>query len=90
MKVLIIDDERAIRRALREILEFEGCQVSEAENGKEGIEATQKSVFDLISKTSDQTKFGKSIIRHERQVPFFLFLTHCIPPPLHIIVLIII
>lgn len=48
MKVLIIDDERAIRRALREILEFEGCQVSEAENGKEGIETIQKSVFDLI------------------------------------------
>jgi two-component system nitrogen regulation response regulator NtrX len=48
MKVLIIDDERAIRRALREILEFEGCQVSEAENGKEGIESTQKNSYDLI------------------------------------------
>jgi len=48
MKVLIIDDERAIRRALREILEFEGCQVSEAENGKEGIEFTQKNSYDLI------------------------------------------
>lgn len=48
MKVLIIDDERSIRRALREILEFEGCQVIEAENGKEGIEATQKNDLDLI------------------------------------------
>ena len=48
MKVLIIEDERAIRRALREILEFEGCNVTEAENGKDGIEATQKSIFDLI------------------------------------------
>jgi two-component system nitrogen regulation response regulator NtrX len=48
MKVLIIDDERAIRRALREILEFEGCQVIEAENGREGIEVAKKSVFDLI------------------------------------------
>ena len=48
MKVLIIDDERSIRRALREILEFEGCQVSEAENGKEGLESTQKNSYDLI------------------------------------------
>jgi DNA-binding NtrC family response regulator len=48
MKVLIIDDERSIRRALREILEFEGCHVIEAENGKEGIEATQKNDLDLI------------------------------------------
>ena len=48
MKVLIIDDERSIRRALREILEFEGCHVSEAENGKEGLEASQKNTFDLI------------------------------------------
>ena len=38
MKVLIIDDERAIRRALKEILEYENCQVLEAENGKEGLE----------------------------------------------------
>ena len=36
-KILIIDDERAIRRALREILEFEDFAVDEAENGKEGF-----------------------------------------------------
>jgi two-component system nitrogen regulation response regulator NtrX len=48
MKVLIIDDERSIRRALREILEFEGCVVTEAENGKDGLEATRKNLFDLI------------------------------------------
>lgn len=48
MKVLIIDDEKAIRRALREILEFEECNVEEAENGKEGLELIQKNEFDLI------------------------------------------
>ena len=48
MKVLIIDDEKAIRRALREILEFEECNVEEAENGKEGIELIQKNEYDLI------------------------------------------
>jgi DNA-binding NtrC family response regulator len=47
-KILIIDDERAIRRALREILEFEGYQVVEAENGKEGVEKALSSLFDII------------------------------------------
>lgn len=48
MKVLIIDDEKSIRRALREILEFEECNVEEAENGKEGLELIQKNEYDLI------------------------------------------
>ncbi len=48
MKVLIIDDERAIRRALREILEFEECTVFEAENGKEGFEAIKNNQPDLV------------------------------------------
>jgi DNA-binding NtrC family response regulator len=48
MKVLIIDDERAIRRALKEILEFEDCTVLEAENGKEGLEIVKSNSLDLI------------------------------------------
>lgn len=48
MKILIVDDEKAIRRALREILEFEECHVEEAENGKEGLEMLQKNEYDLI------------------------------------------
>jgi len=48
MKVLIIDDERAIRRALREILEFEQIQVQEAENGKDGIDLLRSNSFDLV------------------------------------------
>ena len=48
MKVLIIDDERAIRRALREILEFEQIQVQEAENGKDGIESLRANSYDLV------------------------------------------
>ena len=48
MKVLIIDDERAIRRALKEILEFEDCTVLEAENGKEGLEIAKSNSLDLI------------------------------------------
>jgi DNA-binding NtrC family response regulator len=47
-KILIIDDERAIRRALREILEFEEFEVVEAENGKEGFEKASLTSFDMI------------------------------------------
>lgn len=47
-KILIVDDERSIRRALREILEFEGFEIDEAENGKEGFEKIKETVYDLV------------------------------------------
>lgn len=47
-KILIIDDERSIRRALREILEFENYEVHEAENGKEGLKQIKSTAYDLI------------------------------------------
>lgn len=47
-KILIIDDERAIRRAMREILEFEEFEVEEAENGKEGLEKAVSKSYDII------------------------------------------
>lgn len=47
-KILIIDDERAIRRALREILEFEEFEVDEAENGKQGLDKAKAEEFDII------------------------------------------
>jgi two-component system nitrogen regulation response regulator NtrX len=47
-RILIIDDERAIRRALREILEFEGFEVDEAELGRDGVEKASTSLYDVI------------------------------------------
>ena len=47
-KILVIDDERAIRRALREILEFEEFEVDEAEDGKEGLEKAIAESYDMI------------------------------------------
>jgi two-component system nitrogen regulation response regulator NtrX len=47
-KILIIDDERAIRRALREILEFEGFEIDEAENGKEGVDKAKSGGYEII------------------------------------------
>lgn len=47
-KILIVDDERAIRRALREILEFEEFEVDEAENGKIGLDKAKAENYDII------------------------------------------
>ena len=47
-KILIIDDERSIRRALKEILEFESFEVHEAEHGKEGLDKAMASAYDMI------------------------------------------
>jgi len=47
-RILIIDDERAIRRALREILEFEEFEVDEAENGKQGLDKAKSETYDII------------------------------------------
>ena len=47
-KILVIDDERAIRNTLKEILEFEGYMVEVAENGRIGLERALSNAFDLI------------------------------------------
>ena len=47
-RILIIDDERAIRNALREILEYENYLVDDAEDGPSGIELVSKENYDVI------------------------------------------
>lgn len=45
-KILIIDDEQVIRQTLRDILEYEGYQVDEAENGIEALNLVKKNKYD--------------------------------------------
>lgn len=47
-KILVIDDEKSIRRALREILEFEKHSVEEAEDGQMGLNKITSENFDAI------------------------------------------
>lgn len=47
-KILIIDDEKAIRRSMKEILEFEKYVVEEAEDGVQGLALAQKNNYDVI------------------------------------------
>ncbi len=46
--ILIIDDERAIRKTLSEILSFEGYKVDEAADGEEGLKKFREKTFDLV------------------------------------------
>jgi len=47
-KILIIDDEKSIRNTLKEILSYEGFEVTEAPDGSEGIKIAEKEKFDII------------------------------------------
>ena len=48
MKILIVDDERAIRNSLKEILSDEGYSVDTAENGAIALEMVSKEHYDVI------------------------------------------
>ncbi|MEM6326386.1 MAG: sigma-54 dependent transcriptional regulator [Bacteroidota bacterium] len=46
--ILVADDEPAIRRSLREILDFEGYGVTEAEDGEEALQKAKAGGIDLV------------------------------------------
>lgn len=46
--ILIIDDEKAIRKTLSEILSFEGYKIEEASDGEEGLKRFSEKTFDLV------------------------------------------
>lgn len=47
-KILIIDDERAIRNTLREILEYEDYTVEDIDNGIDGLTMIRDNDYDLV------------------------------------------
>ena len=47
-RILLIDDEKSIRRSIKEILEFEKYTVDEAEDGLMGLEMALKGQYDVI------------------------------------------
>jgi two-component system, NtrC family, nitrogen regulation response regulator NtrX len=47
-KILIVDDEKAIRRTLKEILEYEKYDIEEAEDGEIGLEKIEKNNYDVV------------------------------------------
>ena len=47
-KILVIDDEKAIRRSIKEILEFEKHVIDEAEDGQMALDMALKNSYDII------------------------------------------
>jgi two-component system nitrogen regulation response regulator NtrX len=46
--ILIIDDEKAIRKTLSEILSYEGYKIDEAGDGEEGLKRFKEKSFDVV------------------------------------------
>ncbi len=46
--ILIIDDEKSIRKTLTEILSYEGYKIDEAGDGEEGLKKFKEKAYDLV------------------------------------------
>src|SRR5213082_2496137 len=47
-RILVVDDETAIREAIRMTLEYEGYKIDEARSGQDGLDRATKTPFDAI------------------------------------------
>lgn len=47
-QILIIDDEKAIRKTLTEILSYEGFKIDEAGDGEEGLKRIREKTYDVV------------------------------------------
>lgn len=80
-KLLIIDDERVIRSTLREILEYENYQISEAQDGQEGLKKIQEEDFDLVlcdikMPKMDGIEVLDAVAKLEKQPQFIMISAH--------------
>ena len=46
--ILIVDDEKAIRKTLSEILSYEGYKIDDAENGEEALKKLKERSYDVV------------------------------------------
>jgi putative two-component system response regulator len=69
-RVLVVDDEPAIRTFSRHILQAEGIQCEEAPNGARGLEAARAKGIDLVLLDVDMPNMnGIEVLRRLREAP---------------------
>lgn len=79
--VLIIDDEKAIRKTLTEILSFEGYKVDEAADGEEGLKCFKDKTYDVVlcdikMPKLDGIEFLQKATEHNPDVPVIMISGH--------------
>lgn len=79
--ILIVDDERAIRNSLKEILEYENYKVEVAENGLDGLHKVQNGKYDLIFSDikmpeMDGIAFLEAVLKERGDVPVIMMSGH--------------
>lgn len=79
--ILVIDDEKAIRKTLTEILQFEGFVVEEAADGAEGIKKIKEKDYDCILCDVKMPKVdGMEVLEQAREakpdIPFIVISGH--------------
>lgn len=73
-RVLVIDDDEQVREMLRRMLEYDGFEVVEAEDGDQGLRLAEQAPVDLVitdilmpNKEGLETIMG--LRRHQRDLP---------------------
>lgn len=79
--ILVVDDERAIRNSLKEILEYENYKVEVAENGSDGLSKVQNGKYDLIFSDikmpeMDGIAFLEAVLKERGDVPVIMMSGH--------------
>ena len=79
--ILIIDDERAIRNVLKEILSNEGFTVEEASDGEEGLKKFTTGPYDVVlcdikMPKLDGIEFLQKVIESNSEVPVIMISGH--------------
>ena len=79
--ILIIDDEKAIRKTLTEILSFEGYKIDEAADGEEGLKCFKDKTYDVVlcdikMPKLDGIEFLQKASEHNPDVPIIMISGH--------------
>ena len=79
--ILIIDDEKAIRKTLGEILSFEGYKIDEAADGEEGLKKYKDRSYDVVlcdikMPKVDGIEFLQKAIESNSDIPIIMISGH--------------
>jgi DNA-binding NtrC family response regulator len=79
--ILIVDDEKAIRKTLTEILSFEGYTIDEAPDGEEALKCFKEKTYDVVlcdikMPKLDGLEFLQKATEHNPDVPIIMISGH--------------